>query len=194
MTKLQDMVEQEILEVLPNRAMSNAELAQELKRNYYTVRNATHDLMSKGLIRPKNGYSFRNVQFVMVSDHHGNNVIPVITIDGTRTKLTKFLSMRNKRQPAVEAIESVPRVITRLLLVAHKLHKGEIVMPHELEMIRTDMEFNRDQLKNFVSLYDQILGNTTNWNPEFLKRYPRDDEFDMDEIQQAYQHYYATED
>lgn len=191
MSKLQDLVETEILEVLPGKAMSIAELASELKRNYYTVRNAVRSLTDKGLIKPRDSYTFRNVQFMMAGEGTTNNLIPIVSVGGIRNKLIEYIKLKDNPQEAThKAVDSAPRVITRLMLVALRLHQGETVMPHELELIRKDIEFQRDKLMNFVSLYNQILDNPVNWNVDLLRRFPRDAEFDKELVTDAHASYY----
>jgi predicted transcriptional regulator len=188
----QEIIANEILHKLETNPCTVAELAADLHRNYYTTRLVVQSLMADGIIiRADN--KFRNGKLALVAADTPTSVIPSVSIGTVYYKLTQVLSMRHqKRSNGADAVLRFPMHITRLLNAAVSLSEGKD-QTRTLKLLQREMEKDREYIQQAVDIYDQILKNPVNWNPDSLKRFITDPALDMRDLKDAYSYYFDTQ-
>ncbi len=190
-TKFQEDVANDLLVQLGHGARSIAELASKTGHNYYTVRLVVQTLIDEGqIIRADN--RFRNAKLKLVDASTPTAVIPTVELNGNFYKLTDILGLRFQPQSkANTAVSNLPMHVTRLLNSARQEAEGK---PQErtLRFIKTEMQRDREYLKSALDVYDQVLNNPINWNPNSLARFTTDPAFNPRDLQDSYNHYFEA--
>ena len=192
LSNFQMKVRNAIIQQLEMGPASTAELAVSTKYNYHSVRGQVRALEDEGVIKPLDR-SYRNTKFVMGSDNGPNNIIPILHIDDKRFKLQELLQLRHNDNPhGAQAVHNIPKHLARLFKAAIRVSEGRDTTL-TLTALKTDMVNDLQALKRAVYVYEQVLQDDRNWNPENLKRYPLDATFEQSVIDSAYVHYFKVE-
>jgi hypothetical protein len=187
----QEDIANNVLLQLEASELSIRELSDKVDRSYHSVRAVVRQLEEEGLITPSSN-RYRNTTFRLASGDGPNRVMPMVNLGGSRYKLIQVLAMRHSESsPTASAVLRIPMHITRILNCAIKIKAGTD-QQRTLRLIKVEMQNDLDLLKSAVSVYEQIINDPRNWNPETLRRYNNDVQFDKDEVISSYNHYFPS--
>lgn len=192
-SKFQLEVRNAILTHLEMGPASIAQLMDATGFKYHSLRLQVRQLEEEGLVKAVTR-SYRNTLFALGSENGPNNIIPVIRTDSQSFKVQELISLRHNNEPAAaKAVLNLPKHITRLMKAALRLNQGTDVAL-TLSALKTEMKRDLAALKRSVEVYEQVLGDTRNWNPEALGKFPNDITFDEPLVEEAYEHYFKVGD
>lgn len=192
-TKFQEQIKSKILLCLENRPMTMAEIANEQRLNYHTVRKWVNVLKDEGYIRQVFNGNARDIKYTLGEDTNANGIIPIITTPTGKSKAHVLMTMMHTNAPdtlAGKAISNLPQHIMRLMRAAERIYKDSVNLDHSIEMVRKDMLADREALSNFIDVYDQVLNNPKYWDPKLLSRFPLDAQWDESLLKSAIKHYF----
>lgn len=194
--KVQDRLRTFIMDQLANEPATVPDIAARGGFNAETTRQAVRRLESEGLVSPDPASkgSFRNVKWTAQLDPNAkNSVIPYITAVGRTVKMINLLkNAKESIYSAPDYFVNLPRHIVRIFDLADKAHSGSNVNV-QLKLLRSEMEKDLENARQLISLYEQVLKDPRNWNPDTLKRYINDEVYDKELVETAYQFYFASE-
>lgn len=189
----QNQIRNTIMVRLENGAASIADLAKETGFNYYSVRNVVRIMEDEGTIKSLRG-SYRNAKYVLGTDDGPNNIIPSVRTKAGVFKLQDVMDLRKQESPTgIQSITNLPQHVARILHAAIRIKEGRTDALLSLNALRLEMESDVKSLQSVLNVYDQILSDHRNWDPESLKRYPNDVTFNEQEVKEVYATYYPSE-
>lgn len=191
-TPFQEVIATELLLELERKSQTITELAANVGRNYYTVRNVVHSLIAEGTVMRADN-SFRNGKVRLVDADSPTAIIPTVEVrDGKYHKLTDLLNLRfNPNPDAAKAVHHLPRHITRLLNAALLQAAGN-TQERTLKLLKSDMTRDLEALEAMVRVYKQIIDNPVNWNTAAIARYVTDPSLDKRALQDSYDHFFKA--
>ena len=192
MTKFTLNVERAVLMALKNKPGTLKQLAERTGINYYSVRNAIHELNDAGAISTR-GVATRNQVFIATENAIALYQLPTIKVNGKKTLITNLLAWAGNEQKsgASAAVASLPRHVSRILMLCTAI-QSDINVAMDLRRIRKEMEGDREALKRMINIYDQLLNNDSVWNADALKALVKHPDYDPELITNTYRHYYPN--
>lgn len=194
LSNFETKVQNNVLQLLEAEPHTMRDLEKKTGFNYSSIRKAVRSLEARGLLRPT-GHQLRNTKFTLgTNENLMNNIIPTIISDGKSYKLNILLTFRSKKSLASEAVQALPRNVTRIFNFVKRMHEDESIdFGPQLNNIRWNMEQDLKALTNVVNLYEQILNDHRIWDLSYLKRFVKDYDFDEEQIMEAYNFYFKDE-
>lgn len=188
-------VQQEIISKLEQfTSMSTKDLMDKIKRPYHTVRQAIKALENDGQIVPANN-NYRNTEYKLADGNTvAHKIIPTIIVNDQEWKLVVLLDLRKQAKlRAAEAVTNIPMHMTRIFKIAERLNNGDSAAAVSLDTIKLAMQADRQALRNSIEIYDQVLKNGKVWQPDLLRRFVNDTDYNQKEIDEAYRAYFSKE-
>jgi predicted ArsR family transcriptional regulator len=196
LSKFQLQLRSQILLQLESGPKSTRQIANAIDANYFTVRVAMRNLEDEGSIRGIYTSRGRDIKYeIGTNETTKNNVIPILRYRDFSAKLHTFADMHDKMATSalIKSIINVPILIAQLMKAAEHLQAGES-QEQTMTLVRVSLEDTLKNIQDFELLLQQMLNEPRTWNPEILKRYPLDEDYNTDAINQIYNHYFHTED
>src|SRR6478735_3973093 len=179
--RFQDKLQNEIVDILTVKPLTSTQVAKQVGHNYHTTRKAMRILHEEGRIRPIFTGNVRDIKYTVGEDSAPNTSILIIISKGKRINLFKMVGVKFANNSASDAIDSLPQKITILMMYAQRAHEG-IDVSDSLARLHEELKKQKDDVENALNIFTQIVDNHRNWNPEVIKRYATDQNFDLDAL------------
>lgn len=181
-------LETDIIKALRSKPMTVPKLADAIKRHQHTVRPVVYDLVKRGILRKgkfTSGYPTYTV------DDDLQRVRPLLRVYSkdvsglVYTGLETFLRFAGKRTKAAEAVDYLPQVVSKLLMIGFKYNtiKDQWLMEagddellqtrlkplrRDLRLLRVEYSEHFKALDSIHDLFTQLETNNDFWDLEQL--------------------------
>jgi hypothetical protein len=157
--------------------MSLKELASSLELGYYTVREATYNLLQEGKI-VITGSDKRTRIYGLSASERIKDTLPYITNILTRQqyKVVSILAAvgNEEEMAAVGAVKSMPELFD---------------VNKKLDELKSEMQQSFLAIKNASFILEQVLNDPRCWSPQHLKEFVDDPDYIYIDIVKAVEHY-----
>lgn len=194
-SRFQTNVQSVVLQHLESGPKSVKDIEKITKINYYSIRKAIVTLEAEGTVRPT-GHAARNKKYMLGENPNQlANIIPTINDGSSVHKAIVLLRLRHsKKTQAEEAITSLPRSVARLFNLVLRLENGDPVPEMSIALLNKELIGHREALAKVLRIYDQLIDDSRFWDINYLSRMAKDYDFDPEEVQDAYNHYFKKDD
>ena len=195
-SKFETAVRQEILQCLELHAHTVTALEVKTGRNYYTLRKYLNNMKDEGIVHQLFTGSAKNIKWALGSDNSPNNIMPSIEHDKGRDKVLVFMGLSGDINPdnrITKAITALGPAVAKLMTAAYRAHNNEIDPSLTISTTRAELEGHAKSVENYFSILTQMLNDSRLWNPELLKRFPLDAEWDDAFFQTNFAKHFKTE-
>lgn len=197
MTTFLDPVKEDILAFLAQEPLSIRELTTRLNRPYTTVQQAHQALRNEGKIIPYDRKA-RGGRWSLGTNVGPKSIIPSITLQGQRYKMTEFKGVNNLPSATAEATHDILKAWTVIASTAERMNGG---IPNEIMLKRLNRQ--KVALSNARNIFEsmaffctQMIENDKFWDVTALDQYPEDKDWEEFKpyLDAMYQHYFGGKD
>lgn len=197
MTTFLDPVKEDILAFLAQEPLSIRELTTRLNRPYTTVQQAHQALRNEGKIIPYDRKA-RGGRWSLGTNVGPKSIIPSITLQGQRYKMTEFKGVNNLPSATAEATHDILKAWTVIASTAERMNGG---IPNEIMLKRLNRQ--KVALSNARNIFEsmaffctQMIENDKFWDVTALDQYPEDKDWAEFEpfLRAMYEYYFSSKD
>ena len=190
---LVEQVKPDILTLMQSGNRTYKDLERELGVNYYTVRQATLELVRDGEIVCKSYPGTRNMKYGLRSTDdftpNPGNTIPRVIISGKSHRVTDVLGTEGTEPKASTAAKNFPHYVARLCTLAERFNEGDKTAQLALEALQLEMNQALQALEAATAIYKQTLRNRRNWNPDTLSTWVTDPAYDPKKVKTTHEYF-----
>ena len=185
-------VENDVRKVLALRPATITELCDRTGHKYHTVRKAVRNLQEANIVFTSSVHA-RNQKYKIDPDAKPIAFMPMIANGSSRLPIVGLLNWVGKEDSmaAVGAVKNIAKIVTRILHYGVRSAEG-VEVSADLLRIQKEVSNNIKLLENLISIYRQLLTAPELWSPAELAKITDDSRFDVDEVLNAYEHYYPS--
>lgn len=192
-----DPVKEDILGFLAQRPMTIRELAEELQRPYTTVQQAHQELRYEGKIIPYDRKS-RGARWALGTAIGPKSVIPHVSIQNQRYKMTDFKGVNNLPQATADATHDILKAWVVIASTAERMNGGipNEVMVKRLNRQKINLNNARNVFESMAFMCTQMMENPKFWDVTFLDQYPEDKDWTEFQpyLKAMYDYYFGPKD
>lgn len=194
MSKYLDPIKEDILGLLAHEPLTIKELTDKLNRPYTTVQQAHRILRDEGKVIPYDRKA-RGGRWALGTNVGPKSIIPSITLQNQRYKMTEFRGVNNLPQAAAEATHDLLRAWTIIASTAERMNGGipDTVMVKRLNRQKISLVNARNIFESMAFFCTQMIENPKFWDVTALDQYPDDKDWDefAPYLKQMYEHYFS---
>lgn len=192
-----DSVKEDILSYLAHEPLSIKELTTRLNRPYTTVQQAHLSLKEEGKIIPYDRKA-RGGRWSLGHNVGPKSVIPSISLQGQRYKMTEFKGVNNLPEATADATHDLLKAWVVIASTADRMNGG---IPNEIMLKRLNRQ--KVALSNARNIFEsmaffctQMIENPKFWDVTSLDQFTEDKDWEdfAPYLKSMYQHYFAKDD
>jgi hypothetical protein len=195
MTTFLEPVKEDILTYLTNEPLSITQLTERIGRPYTTVQQAHQALRNEGKIIPYDRKA-RGGRWALGNNIGPKSIIPSVTIQSSRYKMTDFKGTRTLPEATAEATHDILRAWTIIATTAERMNGGipDEVLLKRLNRQKISLINARNIFESMAFFCTQMIENPKFWDVTILDQYAEDKDWEefLPYLKEMYNHYFST--